>query len=245
MAKKDLKEKIQEKVEPQPTSHPIPTVSKPEFHRRRYAFRVLLLGITVLFAILTVLAKQDPYFPFDLQITLDMQKINIGWFDFLMKTITFFGYAYMVAILVAIGSGYLFFKGRRLESIVLAFSTFGAVGVGEMFKTLVARARPSPTLVHQFGHFIRKDSFPSGHVLFYVGYFGFILFLAFTLLPKKWYRTVAIIFCAVMMALVGPSRIYLGAHWFSDTLGAYLLGFLWLVLSVYLYNRFNPKTKPS
>jgi undecaprenyl-diphosphatase len=34
---------------------------------------------------------------------------------------------------------------------------------------------------------------------------------------------------------MGMSRIYLGHHWFSDVMGAYLLGSLWLALTIRFY----------
>jgi membrane-associated phospholipid phosphatase len=38
-----------------------------------------------------------------------------------------------------------------------------------------------------------------------------------------------------LVSLIGISRIYVGDHWVSDVIGAYLLGSLWLVFSVYIY----------
>jgi membrane-associated phospholipid phosphatase len=72
-------------------------------------------------------------------------------------------------------------------------------------------------------------------------FFGFLLFLAFTLLKSSWERTLLIIFFTGLIALVGISRIYEGEHWASDVLAAYLLGSLWLTLSIYGYRWGKPR----
>jgi len=66
---------------------------------------------------------------------------------------------------------------------------------------------------------------------------GFVGFLAYTLLKRSWVRTALLTVIGIGIALMGPSRIYLGHHWFSDVLGAYVLGSLWLALSIKFYRR--------
>jgi undecaprenyl-diphosphatase len=40
---------------------------------------------------------------------------------------------------------------------------------------------------------------------------------------------------ALIIILIGPSRVYLGDHWASDMLGGYLLGGSWLTLAMRIY----------
>jgi undecaprenyl-diphosphatase len=71
--------------------------------------------------------------------------------------------------------------------------------------------------------------------MFYVGFFGFMWFLVYTLYKRSWRRTALLILLSVFIAFVGASRIYLGQHWPSDVLGAYLLGTLTLAAVIWFY----------
>jgi undecaprenyl-diphosphatase len=55
------------------------------------------------------------------------------------------------------------------------------------------------------------------------------------LLRKSWLRTLSLIVSGALILLVGASRVYLGQHWTSDVVGAYLLGSLALVLMIHVY----------
>jgi len=67
-------------------------------------------------------------------------------------------------------------------------------------------------------------SFPSGHTLGTVVMFGFIVYLAARLPVDRITRRVVIAASLVPLLAVGPSRVYVGVHWPSDVLAAYLLG---------------------
>jgi undecaprenyl-diphosphatase len=123
----------------------------------------------------------------------------------------------------------------RGEVAALLVSAEGSRMIDRALKQLVARSRPAPDLVTVFGHFT-GTSFPSRHVTFYVCYFGFLFFVAYVRLPcgTVVHRVVQLT-AALLIVLIGPSRVYLGAHWPSDTIGAYLAGGLWLALSLYVY----------
>jgi membrane-associated phospholipid phosphatase len=71
--------------------------------------------------------------------------------------------------------------------------------------------------------------------MYYLGFFGFIAFLAFSLLKPSIKRSLILAIIGMLVALVGVSRIYLGQHWASDVLGAYLLGSLTLVATIQFY----------
>jgi undecaprenyl-diphosphatase len=114
--------------------------------------------------------------------------------------------------------------------IAAVFST----AINVLVKDLVQRARPTTGLVNVVAT-LNSYSFPSGHVMFYLGFFGFIWFLAFSLLKPSIKRSLVLVFFGILIVLIGASRIYLGQHWASDVLGAYLLGTLTLVVTIQFY----------
>jgi undecaprenyl-diphosphatase len=106
--------------------------------------------------------------------------------------------------------------------------------VGEGIKVIAHRARPTPDLVQVLSE-MHDFSFPSGHVLFYTAFFGFLAFVVFTRWPASPLRRILLSGLGLMIAMVGVSRVYLGHHWASDALGSYLLGTAWLAFTIQLY----------
>lgn len=215
----------------------IEPVSEQTSRNRTFTFRNILIGVMIAFAILTVLAKFVPYFPFDVLITKEIQEIKLPLFDFVMRSMTWMGQDIPGVVIIISSSLLLGVILSFKNGLMLLLSDVGAILLSQIFKVIVSRPRPDPTIISQIGHFSRSDSFPSGHVMFAVGFFGFLLFLVYSHLKRNILRRVLITICIILMILMGLSRIYLGAHWFSDTLGAYLLGTIWLYIVIYVYHK--------
>ena len=214
--------------------------AKPWRRYRAKVFLTYLIVAVVVFIVLAVLAKTIAYFTFDVTITRALQTFHAGWFDALMGALSWIGFAPQAWVITLVILLFLYASGLKWETVVLLVSVLGSSALGLVLKVLVDRPRPSADLVNVLNQ-LKDYSFPSGHVLFFVTFFGFLLFLAYTLLKHSWWRTGLLVMLVGMVALIGPSRIYEGQHWASDVVGAYLLGSVWLALSVLIYRWGKPR----
>lgn len=202
---------------------------------RRWALALFGLAVLVIFLSMVYQIKHHGLLPGDLEATLALQSIAAPWFKELMVAVSIFGWSpWSVVSVVAAASLVTLWLGYK-SGLYLA----GIVGlqalVNYVIKELVARPRPTDPPVWVY----RPEagfSFPSGHVMFYTVFFGFLLFLAWRYLQPGWLRGLLIATLAALIVLVGFSRIYLGAHWLSDVVAGYLLGglILWMAIEVYL-----------
>ena len=69
----------------------------------------------------------------------------------------------------------------------------------------------------------------------YVSLYGFLFFLVYVLVKRSWQRTAVLSVLALLVGLVGVSRIYLGHHWASDVVGGYALGTAYLLVLIEAY----------
>ena len=208
--------------------------SRPKREYRTLLFQVSLFAAVGAFAVLTFLVKTTPSFPIDLAIERALQSINSPIFAALMSFISWPGFSPQSFIISALIVVAIYMFGLKWEAITALIAALLPPLVNVLVKDWIRRPRPTIDLVNVFG-VLNSYSFPSGHVMFYVGFFGFLWFLVYTLLKRSWRRTLLLIFLGSLIALVGISRIYLGQHWPSDVLGAYLLGGLTLVAILQFY----------
>lgn len=224
-----------------------PVAPAPDMRARRRAVRRLLraeifYGMALIaFAVLASLAYSNAYFGWDVAVANRLQTLPIPGLFGLMRFVSVFGDRW-IPYALATATGIVFFLcRRRSEAFGLLLSVGGSALLNSLLKALIARPRPSPELVAVFRP-LRSQSFPSGHVTFYVCFFGFLFFVAFALLPRgSLARRLALTFAALPILLVGCSRVYLGEHWPSDTLGAYLWSGVWLAFSVEMYRRWKQR----
>jgi undecaprenyl-diphosphatase len=113
---------------------------------------------------------------------------------------------------------------------------WGTALLASAVKTVMRRPRPVAGVdIRVIAAPLGGSSFPSGHTITYVGLYGFLAYLAYTLVRPAWPRRIMVGALLALVGLVGPSRVHQGHHWFTDVSASYLLGTSYLLLLTRLY----------
>lgn len=195
------------------------------------AFVVLLLFALLL----TYAAARFPVLPFDLKSYEEVKEHASPLFDMLMNWVSAPGEVAFALALNAIAMLIFALRRKWLEAIFM-LATTSSVLLALVLKELIHRTRPYPLNQNATGliQTINEYSYPSGHVLFFVVFFGFFAYLTWIHFPGR-ARLIVFAICGALIVLIGPSRVFLGAHWASDVLGSYIIGTLWLFVLIFAY----------
>ena len=116
------------------------------------------------------------------------------------------------------------------------FVTFDLVGVtliNQVIKHIVRRPRPNVLrLVEEDGY-----SFPSGHSMVSMAFYGIIIYLVYKNVTNKYLKWTLIALLSLLILSIGFSRIYVGVHYFTDVVGGFLLGLAYLIIYINIYNK--------
>lgn len=206
---------------------------------KRNTLIIILSFLIIAFIALSIFIAQNPILPFDIRISLFVQKHQADWIDKVMLAISFFGeLPWSLLSVLTVAAIFYWQKFKREGLFVASILMSGLIILG--IKNIINRPRPTAFYV-RLVEVNRFQSYPSGHVLSYVLFFGFVIILMNRLksIPKTT-RTVVTYLSAFLMIMITPSRIYLGAHWFTDTLGGFLLGLICLFPLCYFYFKNSP-----
>ncbi len=143
------------------------------------------------------------------------------------RIVTFFGSVWFIAAASVCTALILLVRRSRYQLLALATGLGGGSLVNILLKHFFHRQRPvleNPLVT------LSSFGFPSGHTMGATLFYGLLaLFIAQAI--RNW-RLRLLTFCtaALCVALIGLSRIYLGARYLTDVLGAIAVGFAWLAL---------------
>jgi undecaprenyl-diphosphatase len=202
--------------------------------RGTFALALLLGATAAAFTALAVAAHHVPYFEVDLTLVRALQAWKTPTLDVLADGVTWPGFPPQSNVLFGVLIVGLIVRRHILAAIGELVAAGGSALLWFGIAPLVDRPRPSPDLVH-VSQQIPFGSFPSGHVLNLTAGLGFAWFLAYTLMRPSPLRTIVLWLVPIYLLVLGVARVYVGQHWPSDVLGGYLLGALWLWLSISAY----------
>jgi len=158
----------------------------------------------------------------------------------IMNFITFFGkHEFLVPANLLLIGYYVFFKKEKWYSIKVPTIAVSSLLLMFGLKHLFARDRPEGQLLEEAKNF----SFPSGHALMSVTFYGLLAYIAWHNIKNNTLKWVIIVLLISWILVIGISRIYLRKHYYSDVMAGFAMGFLWLVFSLKVIRQIEKRSK--
>jgi len=184
----------------------------------------------ILFIILTIIVSINKIPSFDTQIQSFFLNIRN---DNLTKIITFITNIGSASSLITLSLLILINIKNKKYPISIIINLISVFLISQLAKIIITRPRPIEiNLIEASGY-----SYPSGHTMVSMAYFGFLAYLASIHIKNKILKNITITILITIPTLIGLSRIYLGVHYPSDVLAGILLSIIYLTIFINLYNK--------
>lgn len=198
---------------------------------------IIVLVLSVLVFIYLCIQISNP----NSSLALLDKKINSNMYNIQIPSLLTLGnliaYAFdtltIVIISFFVGLMLVYKKKNKVGAFFLGTILFTAL-VTYLLKRFIAVARPLNILLPQSSY-----SFPSGHTTTAVVFFGLIAFYLVKRSKSRLQKLSSIIFPTLLILIIGFSRMYINAHWFSDVLGGFCVGLFILALSLLIWEKRN------
>lgn len=196
--------------------------------------------LLVLFIINSLLVVNNKYNVIDKNVHDFVIKFSSETMTKIMKVFTFLGSTpFIIGLCILI-----FIILMLLKKKDYAFKCAGILVISTLLnnivKVIIRRPRPEYITVIE-----NTFSYPSGHTMASVTLYGFLIYYLFKTKISKSYKILFSILLGIIPFVVAISRIYLGAHYFSDVFGAMLLSLALLTSIDLLYDKVKKNNKTN
>lgn len=180
---------------------------------------VILMSLIFIYLTICVVLNKSLYIDtlFYNLIVINLRSLNLT--DF-FKVVTYLGssYTYIILLIIAL----IFIKNKDIPLLMIVNVVSSAL-LMSFLKNIIQRPRPDYKLITENGF-----SFPSGHSLNAVVFYGLLIYLIHSNVKSKKIKISLEIIFTIIILLIGLSRIYLGVHYASDVFAGFAFGFIWL-----------------
>lgn len=149
----------------------------------------------------------------------------------LIKVITNFGGA--ICLLLVASILFIVIKNKKI-GIAIWLNLIIATILNIILKGILQRPRPTEyRIIDESGY-----SFPSGHSMVSMAFYGFIIYLIYKYVKNKYIKWGLITFLGILITSIGLSRIYLGVHYTSDVIAGFLISISYLIIYISIVKKY-------
>lgn len=168
----------------------------------------------------------------DLIVIKWVELIRSPYLDRIFSVLTYLGSPQVFALLLIIITVYLLYRQKKTEAVFLLITLMSSWGFEKLLKQLFQRSRPpGEALILASGY-----SFPSGHAMVSIAFYGFLAYLLIHNIKGKKGRVLAALIY-LLIIVIGFSRVYLNVHYITDVLAGFLFGAIMLELNIILMRK--------
>ncbi len=160
----------------------------------------------------------------------EVNEINTN----VMQVFSFLGsHTFLIPANLTLVAWFLLIKKHRWYSIKVPVVALSSLLLMFLLKLIFQRDRPlTPLLEAAHGY-----SFPSGHALMSITFYGLLIFLVWLNIKNVWGKWSLTLLLAFLIIFIGISRVYLRVHYTSDVLAGFCVGLMWLLLSLWVLRK--------
>jgi undecaprenyl-diphosphatase len=190
---------------------------------------MILFSAAIVVLVFLLRKPMRRYKPFDLAIFDRLQPWVSPAKNRIIMFITFLGsHKFLISSNILLILYFIFIAHENWFSVRVITIALSSLVLMLLLKFLFQRQRPLSPLLKA----VKGLSFPSGHSIMAVTFYGLLLYVIWGSLSNDLLKYSVSALLVLLILSIGYSRIYLRVHYASDVIAGFIIGFLWLMISL-------------
>ena len=188
---------------------------------------IILLLVLLIISITCGVVTNKELFIDNLAYKILVEKLRCPLLTKIMKIITSLSNTGVIILIATFITLALYQKNKKVALTIPTNLALAAI-LNQILKFIFHRPRPTGYRLLEIGGY----SFPSGHAMASMAFYGFLIYLVHKFIKNNTIKKLIIILNILIIILIGISRIYLGVHYCSDVLVGYSISIIYLMLYI-------------